>query len=146
MTAVESWVFVAGDEDGDGRRDRSGGGAGAENESSSVGPDEAIAALRRRIAGKTCELWLAASSGRLLAVVTNGQRAMVVLLIGEGDPGEHATDPGAEGWSDGFVLVNGQGDEYPDEDTVPLDEALRIVHHILTTGGPPTDAPWTVDR
>lgn len=142
---AESWVFVDGD--GDGRRDRSGdrvrkGG----DESSSVGPDEAIAVLRRRIAGGTCELWLAASSGRLLAVVTNAERAMVVLLDGEGDPGEHATDPGAEGWSDGFVLANGQGDEYPDEDTVPLDEALRIVRHILATGGPPADAPWTVDR
>ncbi|MFD5894918.1 hypothetical protein [Streptomyces sp. NPDC060366] len=132
MTVVESWVFMDGNERGDGAL--------------SVAPDEAVAELRRRIARGSFESWLAGSSGRLLAVVTNAERAMVVLLAGEGDPGEHATDPGAEGWSDGFVLANGQGDEYPDEDTLPLDEALRIVGHILATGGPPADAAWTVDR
>ncbi len=35
---------------------------------------------------------------------------MVVLLEEEGDPGEHAVDPGAQGSSDGFVLSNGQDD------------------------------------
>ncbi|MFD3919703.1 hypothetical protein [Streptomyces sp. NPDC058595] len=131
MTEVESWVFV--DERGDGA-------------ALSVGPDEALAVLRDRIARGAFESWLAGSSGRLLAVVTNAERAMVMLLAGEGDPGEHPTDPGAEGWSDGFVLANGQSDAYPDADTVPLDEALRIVRHVLATGGPPADAAWTVDR
>ncbi|AQU70997.1 hypothetical protein BBN63_17685 [Streptomyces niveus] len=125
---VESWTFVDGRGDG------------------ALAPDEAVTELRRRIAGGAFESWLAGSSGRLLAVVTNAERAMVMLLDGEGDPGEHATYPGAEGRSDGFVLANGQSDEYPDEDTVPLEEALRIVRHILATGGPPTDAPWRVDR
>ncbi|MFD9869490.1 Imm1 family immunity protein [Streptomyces niveus] len=126
---VESWAFVDGDGDG-----------------AALAPDEAVAELRRRIAGGAFESWLVGSSGRLLAVVTNAERAMVMLLDGEGDPGEHATDPGAEGRSDGFVLANGESDEYPDEDTVPLDEALRIVRHILATGRPPVDASWTVDR
>ncbi|SCF56397.1 hypothetical protein [Streptomyces sp. Ncost-T10-10d] len=57
---------------------------------------------------------------------------MVMLLDGEGNPGEHASDPGAEERSDGFILENGQNDEYPDEDTVLLGEAFRIVHHILS--------------
>jgi hypothetical protein len=65
---------------------------------------------------------------------------MVMLLDGEGDPGAHAIDPGADGSSGGFVLANGQNDEYPDKDTVPLPEALRIVRHILTHGNPPADA------
>ncbi len=94
----------------------------------------------------TLESWLTSSSGRLLAVVTNTRRAMVVLLDGEGDADEHAADPGADGWSDGFVLSNGQHDEYPDEDTVPLPEAFRIVRHIPAHGTPPADAPWSVDR
>ncbi|MEU0696686.1 Imm1 family immunity protein [Streptomyces niveus] len=128
MTVVESWAFVEGRGDG------------------ALAPDEAVAELRRRIASGAFESWLAGSSGRLLAVVTNAERAMVMLLDGEGDPGEHATEPGAEGRSEGFVLANGQSDEYPDEDTVPLEEALRIVRHILATGGPPADAAWTVDR
>ncbi|WP_406262312.1 hypothetical protein [Streptomyces nigra] len=42
--------------------------------------------------------------------MTNAERAMVVLLEGEGDPGEHAVDPGAQGSSDGFVLSDGQDD------------------------------------
>jgi hypothetical protein len=83
--------------------------------------DAAIDQLRARIANETLESWLTSSSGRLLAVVTNTERAMVMLL-------------------------NGQDDEYPNKDTVPLPEALRIVRHILTQGNPPTDAAWTVDR
>lgn len=71
---------------------------------------------------------------------------MVMLLDGEGDPGAHASDPGAEDWSDGFILENGQNDEYPDEDTVLLSEAFRIVRHIIVKGTPPADAAWTVDR
>ncbi|MFE7392740.1 hypothetical protein [Streptomyces sp. NPDC057582] len=90
--------------------------------------------------------WLHSSTGRHLAVVTNTERAMVILLDGEGDPGAHASDPGAEDWSDGFILENGQNDEYPDEDTVLLSEAFRIVRHIIVNGTPPADAAWTVDR
>lgn len=111
-----------------------------------IGPDAAIDELRARIEKGTLESWLTSSSGRLLAVVSNTRRAMVMLLDGEGDPGEHALAPGADGWSGGFVLSNGQDDEYPDEDTVPLAEAFRIVRHILARGTPPEDAPWKIDR
>lgn len=71
---------------------------------------------------------------------------MVMLLEEDGDPGEHAVDPGAEGQSDGFVLSNGQHDEYADNDTMPIGEAFRIVEHIVGTGSWPADARWVVDR
>ncbi|WP_030422325.1 hypothetical protein VM636_03340 [Streptomyces sp. SCSIO 75703] len=103
-------------------------------------------ALRTRIARGRLETWLTGSSGRSLAIVTNTERAMVVLLARQGDPGEHAVDPGAEDWSDGYALANGQDDAYPDEDTVPLDEAFRIVEHIVGTGTWPADARWVSDR
>lgn len=99
-----------------------------------LAPDEVGAVLRARIDAGHLETWLAGESGRSLAFVTNTERAMVMLLNGEGDPGEHATDPGAEGESDGFVLSNGQSDAYPDADTVPLPEALRIAGHVVRTG------------
>ncbi|MFB6716189.1 MULTISPECIES: hypothetical protein [unclassified Streptomyces] len=111
-----------------------------------VAPDEALDMLGLRIAEGKLETWLTSSSGRRLAVVSNAERAMVMLLDGEGDPGEHAVDRGAEGRSDGFGLSNGQDDEYPDADTVPPAEALRIVRHLLSAGTPPADAAWTVDR
>ncbi|MFD4737090.1 hypothetical protein ACFWNR_16545 [Streptomyces virginiae] len=78
--------------------------------------------------------------------MTNTERAMVMLLEDAGDPGEHAVDPGAQGASDGFALCNGQDDEYPDEDTVPIREAFRLVQHIVGTGSWPTDARRVVDR
>ncbi|MFE3205914.1 hypothetical protein [Embleya sp. NPDC059237] len=78
--------------------------------------------------------------------MSNADRAMVMLLDGVGDPGEHATDPGAEGCGSGFVLANGQSDEYPNADTVPLAEAFRIVRHIVSAGIPPADASWAIDR
>ncbi|MER6435890.1 hypothetical protein ABT275_06015 [Streptomyces sp. NPDC001185] len=81
-----------------------------------------------------------------MAFVTNGERALVMLRNDKGDPGGHAVDPGAEGLSFGFVLSNGQGDEYPDEDTVPIREASRLVECIVGTGDLPADARWVVDR
>ncbi|MER5748154.1 hypothetical protein [Streptomyces sp. NPDC002225] len=123
---VESWVLA--------------GGAAV------VCAEDVTELLRTRIAGGVLESVLESESGRTLFVVSNTGRAMVMLLDHAGDPGEHATDPGAEGWSDGYVLANGQEDEYPDADTVPLAEGLRIVRHILATGRPPSDASWTVDR
>ncbi|MCL7430272.1 hypothetical protein [Streptomyces sp. YS415] len=78
--------------------------------------------------------------------MTNTERVMVMLLEEESDPGEHAVDPGAQRSSDGFVLSNGQDDEYPDEDTVPIREAFRRVKHIVGTGFWPTDARWALDR
>ncbi|MFC9398596.1 hypothetical protein ACFTWS_36415 [Streptomyces sp. NPDC057027] len=111
-----------------------------------VSSEAALEALRSRIDSGRLETWLTSSSGRSLAFVTNTERAMVILLEEEGDPGEHAVDPGAEGSSDGFVLCNGQDDEYPDEDTVLIREAFRLVEHIVGTGTWPADARWVADR
>ncbi|MFE4306672.1 hypothetical protein ACFQ9H_34510 [Streptomyces sp. NPDC056517] len=102
--------------------------------------------LQARIVGGELDTWLTSSSGRRLAFVTNTKRAMLVLMEGEGDPGEHAVDPGSEGSSNGFLLSNGQYDEYLDEDTVSLEEAFRIVDHIVSVGSWPPDARWMVDR
>ncbi|MFJ5901182.1 hypothetical protein ACIQFZ_38630 [Streptomyces sp. NPDC093064] len=105
-----------------------------------------VETLLARAGSAQLETWLTSSLGRSLAVVTNTERAMVMLLDEEGDPGEHAVDPGVEGASDGFVLSNGQHDEYPDRDTVSIGEAFRIVEHIVGTGSWPADARWVVDR
>ncbi|PWI09937.1 hypothetical protein DIZ27_15315 [Streptomyces sp. NWU339] len=111
-----------------------------------VSSEAVVETLRARVGSGQSETWLTSSSGRSSAVVTNTERAMVMLLEEEGHPGEHAVDPGAEGSSDGFVLSNGQHDEYPDEDTVPIGEAFRLVEHIVGTGSWPADARWVVDR
>jgi hypothetical protein len=71
---------------------------------------------------------------------------MVMLLDGEDDPGRHAVDPGARGSSGGFVLANGQHDEYPNEDTVPIDEALKIVARVVGTGSWPAETRWASDH
>ncbi|MER5465511.1 hypothetical protein ABT010_33445 [Streptomyces sp. NPDC002668] len=122
---VESWIFSDG--------------------TVPASPAAALAVLRERIAAGQLETWLTSSRGRSLAVVTNAKRAMVMLLDDEAEPGEHAVTPEAAGRSKGFILANGQHDEYPDEDTAPLADALRIVDHILTAGAPPGDTAWSVD-
>ncbi|WP_033223003.1 hypothetical protein [Kitasatospora phosalacinea] len=106
----------------------------------------ALQKLHERIAAGHLESWLSSSTGRSLGLITNTEQAMILLLDGEDDPGEHAVDPGATGQSSGFVLANGQQDDYPDRDTVSLAQALQAVSHILTTGDPPTDTAWAVDR
>ena len=100
-----------------------------------------------RVSQGTMTTLLESSRGRTIHLVSNGSRAMVMLLEhSDGDPGEHAIDPAEVGTSGGFVLENGQVDEYADRDTVPLGEALRIVVHLVAAGVPPDDAAWHVDR
>ncbi|SFR25115.1 hypothetical protein SAMN04488564_108228 [Lentzea waywayandensis] len=111
-----------------------------------LAPDEVVASLRTRTNDGRLETWLTSSSGRLLTFVTNSERAMVMLLDGEGDAGEHAVDPGAGGESDGFVLSHGQNDTYPNADTVPIAQALRIVGHVVREGSWPADAHHVSDR
>uniref|UniRef100_UPI001E616952 hypothetical protein n=2 Tax=Streptomyces TaxID=1883 RepID=UPI001E616952 len=127
LSMTESWVI-----EGDG--------------SSPMPPEAAARALRARVEAGPGETWLTSTNGRALGLVTNGGRALVMLLADEDDPGEHAVDPGAGGVGDGYVLANGQHDRYPDEDTVPLAEAHRLVEHVVRTGEWPLDAPRAVDR
>ncbi|WP_394617452.1 hypothetical protein JNUCC0626_49050 [Lentzea sp. JNUCC 0626] len=105
-----------------------------------------VALLRARIDAGHLETWLTSESGRSFAFVTNTDRAMLMLLNGEGDAGEHATTPNAEGESDGFVLSNGQSDTYPDADTVALEQALTIAGHVVREGTWPADAHHVSDR
>ncbi|MEV8314827.1 hypothetical protein AB0Q95_11695 [Streptomyces sp. NPDC059900] len=111
-----------------------------------VSSEAVLEVLRVRIDGGLFETWFAGSTGRLLGFVTNTQRAMVMLLDGEDDPGEHAVEPGAPGSREGFVLSNGQHDVYQNEDTVPIGEAFTIVGHIIRRGSWPTDTRWVADR
>ncbi|MFF4427475.1 hypothetical protein ACFY04_43395 [Streptomyces sp. NPDC001549] len=60
-----------------------------------------LEALRPGIDSRQLETWLTSASEQSLAFVTNAERAMVMLLEGEGDPDEHAVDSGAQGSSDG---------------------------------------------
>ncbi|MEU9230341.1 hypothetical protein AB0D40_39185 [Streptomyces massasporeus] len=55
-----------------------------------------LEALRSSIDSGQLETWLTSSSGRSLAFVTNTERAMMMLLEEEGDPGENAVDLGIE--------------------------------------------------
>jgi hypothetical protein len=107
---------------------------------------ESRAQVASRIAEGELTTWLDSSDGRILGLVTNGVRAMVVLMTGVGDAGEHAVDETAIGSSNGFVLDNGQVDEYPNQDTVPVDDALRVVASVVQHGRPPPDVGWRVDR
>lgn len=90
--------------------------------------------LHRRLDWASWETWFESSEGRLLAVTTNGDRAMVMLLAGPGDPGEHLVDPRADGESGGYALANGQIDVYDDHDTVPFEAAGRAVWHLIDHG------------
>ncbi|MFE2547485.1 hypothetical protein ACFXGI_02865 [Streptomyces sp. NPDC059355] len=67
-------------------------------------------------------------------MVTNGGRAMVVLLDGEGDTREHLVDPRGEGSSGGYLLSDGQVGSYADRDTVAFDVAGRAVAYFIEHG------------
>ncbi|WBO67046.1 hypothetical protein [Streptomyces camelliae] len=74
-----------------------------------------------------------------------------MLLDGDDDPGGRAitagagAGAGAGGVSGGFRLANGQCDTYPDEDTVLLGAALRIVQQVIDNGVPSADTGWCGD-
>ena len=108
--------------------------------------EEARSLLGNRLAWASQETWFEDDDGRLLAVVTNGTRAMVMLLNGEGDPGEHLSDPRAEGESSRYLLANGQIDTYADRDTVDFGAAGRAVAHLIDHGVWPDGATVDDDR
>lgn len=105
---------------------------------------EAVTLIRERLSKGDRETWLSNSDGSVLGVTTNGERAMVVLLNDEDDPGAHAIDPLATGRQSGYVLDNGQDDTYANRDTLPLTDALRMVRLILD-GDLPPDITWESD-
>ncbi|MDT0213330.1 hypothetical protein Q9R29_05490 [Rothia sp. ARF10] len=107
---------------------------------------EAAELVSRRVHDHLLTTYFESDRGRILTVVSNGTRAMVVLMDGEGDPGEHAVSTDAVGSSGGYVLENGQEDTYDDAETIPMVDALSVVRSVVDTGGPPGGVLWSVDR
>ncbi|MFI5987727.1 Imm1 family immunity protein [Streptomyces sp. NPDC051555] len=108
--------------------------------------EEARQLLRHRWDWANQETWFENDAGRLLGVVTNGERAMVVLLDGDGDPGEHLVDPRGEGSSGGYRLSNGQADSYEDRDTVAFDTAAQAVAYFIEHGTWPSEVTVQGER
>lgn len=107
----------------------------------------AVELLRIRTAEQRYETWFESDDGQLLAIVTNGERAMVMVMLlqDDGDPGEHAIDASADASENtGFGLDNGQIDTYPDRDTVPFETAMQLVHEVLS-GNPRQPTDWRID-
>jgi hypothetical protein len=106
----------------------------------------AVSLIHSRLELRQYETWFESESGKLLAFVTNGERAMVMLLGEPGDAGEHAVDRSAStSTSGGYVLANGQVDTYPDRDTVPLRTAMALVVAVID-GHERSLAAWQIDR
>ena len=107
----------------------------------------AAAEINRGLASGEREFWFDSESGRSISLVTNGERAMLMVLAEPGDEGEHAIDPAASsGRSGGYLLSNGQEDSYPDRDTIPLPSALDAVRVLTDEGQKPPDVIWHADR
>ncbi len=114
--------------------------------SNTLSPDAAVALVHDNLARGRHESWFGTETGRSLAVVTNGERAMVMLLEHEGDAGEHAVDRSARASSStGYRLNMGQMDTYEDGDTVPLSDLLRHVRTVFDGAERSADS-WHVDR
>ncbi|MEV4118603.1 hypothetical protein [Micromonospora sp. NPDC049645] len=108
--------------------------------------DGAVTLLRERVAAGELEAWLRHHDGRVLGVVTNGNRAMVMAMEEPGDPGQHAVDPDAEGEEGGYRLSNGQVDRYDNRETVPFGVALEVVRKLVDHDRWPTTVVWHDDR
>ena len=111
-----------------------------------VSVEEAVARVSTSVDDGMMTTYFRSDLGRRLLFVSNGTRAMVVLMSGEGDPGEHAVSPDAVGSSAGYVLENGQEDTYEDADTIPLGEALTALRSIIDSGRPAPGTSWSVDQ
>ena len=116
-----------------------------EGEISWTSPKAASASILRRAREGDLMTWFESDRGRQIAFVTNGTRAMV-MLIGADAAGEHAVDPLVSGLESGFVLDNGKAGAYPKRDTVTLDRALLLLEHVIRHGYPPVGAPWVSDQ
>ncbi|MEV6682201.1 hypothetical protein AB0N09_35875 [Streptomyces erythrochromogenes] len=92
---------------------------------------EARSLLAHRLDWASQETWFEDDQGRLLHVVTNGERTMVTLVDGADGPGQHLVDPRGQGVSGGYLLSDGQIETYSDRDTVPFPVACQAVAHFL---------------
>lgn len=110
-----------------------------------VGWDVNSTLIERRKQG-IYESWFEHPDGRRLAFITNGVRVMLILMNDEDDAGEHAVDEHAEGWSDGFLLLNGQNDRYANRDTVAFGVGIESLRRIIDTGKWPAHVRRESDR
>ncbi|MFF5488605.1 hypothetical protein [Streptomyces virginiae] len=108
--------------------------------------EDARQLLRHRLDWATQETWFEDGRAASLAVVTNGERAMVSLLDGEADRAEHLVDPRGSGSSGGYRLTNGQVDVYADRDTVTFEAAGRAVAYFIEHATWPDDVSVEDDR
>lgn len=94
-------------------------------------------------AGQT-HIRFVSSERQSLTLETNGVRVMLILWGREGDDkGLQAIDPTAgNGSQGGYVLDNGQHDTYADRATVPLDQAIEAVRHIIENAAPDPRIEW----
>ena len=91
--------------------------------------------------------WLESDRGRIACLVTNGERALLMVLDHVQDAGEHLIDEAAEDVeSTGYVLENGQVDSYADRDTVPLASALAALREMIDADPASAARPWVSDR
>jgi hypothetical protein len=91
--------------------------------------------------------WLESDRGRVACLVTNGDRALLMVLDHVEDAGEHLRDEFAgEVESTGYILENGQVDSYADRDTVPLALALEALEETIDADPAVGARPWVSDR
>ena len=116
-------------------------------DSGAVSADDVTEMLRDRLSHGEHTTWLDSARGRTAGLVTNGTRAMLVVLDFEGDAGVHAADPnGADQMQSGYMLENGQVDSYADRDTVPLDDAAQALAELVRSGSLDPRIYWRSDR
>jgi hypothetical protein len=91
--------------------------------------------------------WFESDRGRIACLVTNRERALLMVLDHVEDAGEHLVDEASdEVESTGYVLENGQVDDYADRDTVPLASALAALREVIDADPAVAARPWVSDR
>ncbi len=86
------------------------------------------------------EVWLdAGEEGPALAMLVNAEHAWLMYLRDhDGDPGFSSRNPHYAGPPDAlmkFMLVNGQGDQYPVVWTLSLEQAVGACEYFVATQG-----------
>jgi hypothetical protein len=116
--------------------------------------------LRHRLNSGILEIWLERTDvapkgsrarswtrNRLACLLSNGERAMLMVLDSSDDPGHHAFDELADDQLiSGFALGNGQIDEYRACDTVPVEQALCALRVLIDDGVLDARIAWKSDR
>jgi hypothetical protein len=111
----------------------------------SVDGPAAVALITARMSEGRYETWFESDFGRRLAITTNTDRALVMLLRDANDPGEHLIDPGGDAVQNyGYALANSQVDSYSEYHTVPLAFALDVLTGVIDGRDP--IGVWLEDR